>query len=61
MKFGLLQNVDGEYRLLTGFVSDEVEKLLPMVSKDKEEAVDKGLLLLDDHGLPLNVVPSGLV
>jgi hypothetical protein len=65
MKFGLLQNVDGEYRLLTGFVADEVEKLLPMVSKDKEEAIDKGLLgtreamdVLDSLGYKVSEIPE---
>lgn len=65
MKFGLLQNVDGEYRLLIGFVADEVEKLLPMVSKDKEESVDKGLLgvreamdILDSLGYKVSKIPE---
>lgn len=42
MKFGLLDKREGNKSLLYGFVAEGVAELLPMVSEDDREAVEKG-------------------
>lgn len=65
MKFGLLDKREGNKSLLYGFVAEGVAELLPMVSEDNREAVDKGwfgeeqaLKILNNLGYAVARIPD---
>ena len=65
MKFGLLDKREGDKSLLYGFVSEGVAELLPMVSEEDKEAVEKGwfgeeraLEILDRLGYSVARIPD---
>lgn len=65
MKFGLLDKREGDKSLLYGFVAEGVAELLPMVSEEDKEAVEKGwfgeeraLEILDRLGYSVARIPD---
>lgn len=65
MKFGLLDKREGNKSLLYGFVAEGVAELLPMVSEENKEAVEKGwfgeekaLEILDRLGYSVARIPD---
>ena len=65
MKFGLLDKREGNKSLLYGFVAKGVAELLPMVSEEDKEAVEKGwfgeekaLEILDRLGYSVARIPD---
>lgn len=65
MKFGLLDKREGNKSLLYGFVAEGVAELLPMVSEEDKEAVEKGwfgeekaLEILDRLGYSVARIPD---
>ena len=65
MKFGLLDKREGGKNLRYGFVAERVAELLPMVSEDDREAVEKGwfgeeqaLKILNNLGYSVARIPD---